>query len=99
VPKIKWAIATPAVALVLNDVGQHCGDQNAKDDRNDSPLGADCSVVNLSSRCSGTSSCPHGKPQPVIVNDQHRNSNTTIPIVVARGLPQSALNVEAFVRY
>jgi len=40
-----------------------CGDQNAKDACHNSLLGADCSVVNPSGHCSGTSSRPQGKPQ------------------------------------
>jgi hypothetical protein len=38
------------------------GDQNAKDACHDSLLGADCSAVNPGDRCSGTPSCPQGKP-------------------------------------
>jgi hypothetical protein len=37
--------------------------QNAKDACHNSLLGADCSVVNPSGYCSGTSSRPQGKPQ------------------------------------
>jgi hypothetical protein len=42
---------------------QHCGAQNAKDACHNSLLGADCSVVNPSGGCGGTSSYPQGKPQ------------------------------------